>query len=272
MKRYFLEYCKDPLQRTFFTLGEFTHIGRMEGNNICLEDPEISRRHARVVLQGGDCVLYDLGSRNGTFVNGLKVRSRVLKHGDAICMGQTNLRFVEADELARTIAMENTREGLLMDFPQEAQDPLHLARTFLEPLPIGVALINPNMEVLYCNGALASFLARGVYRERGRLGHLLGCCNSQGGDSTCGASSQCLECPFLSAASRVFGERVPTVEVELHWQGDMMHSAAHFRFSLLPLPYLFQGEALAQLILEGMSPGGPVQKDRGGPDARYYSA
>lgn len=254
MKRFFLEYCKDPLQRTFFSVVEFTNIGRMEGNNICLEDPEISRRHARVVLQDGRCVLYDLGSRNGTCVNGLRVQGRVLKHGDVIRVGQTTLRFVESEELGRQIALEETVEGLVTDFDKEIQEQMDLAETLLEPLPIGVAIINDKMEVLYCNRSLAAFRARGVHQERGYLGKLLGCNALQGEKSTCGILPECASCPLCIAAARLFREKVPTSDMELDWQSNVPHSSDRICFSLLPLPYRLKGESLAQLIWERSAP------------------
>ena len=44
-------------------------IGREAGNDIVLEDPQVSRHHARLTLQGGGYVVEDLGSTNGSFIN-----------------------------------------------------------------------------------------------------------------------------------------------------------------------------------------------------------
>jgi hypothetical protein len=68
-------------------------IGRLPECNIVVEDSNVSRRHAEVRRDGPDVVVSDLGSTNGTRVNGAQVRSRRLSDGDEITVGRTNLRF-----------------------------------------------------------------------------------------------------------------------------------------------------------------------------------
>ena len=67
-------------------------LGREEGVDIALRDPEVSRQHARVSWQAGTYVLEDLGSTNGTFLNGMQIAGqRPLRPGDSIGLGQTIL-------------------------------------------------------------------------------------------------------------------------------------------------------------------------------------
>lgn len=69
-------------------------IGREEGVDVVLQDPEASRRHARISWQGRQFVIEDLGSTNGTFVNGVQVTSpQILSPGDGVGIGQTALVF-----------------------------------------------------------------------------------------------------------------------------------------------------------------------------------
>jgi len=69
-------------------------MGREEGIDIVLQDPESSRQHARVAWQGGQFIVEDLGSTNGTFVNGIQITApQVLNPGDSIGIGQTALVF-----------------------------------------------------------------------------------------------------------------------------------------------------------------------------------
>jgi len=68
-------------------------IGRMPECTVVLNDANVSRRHAEVKRQGSDVVVVDLQSTNGTRVNGLPIRERVLADGDDITVGTTILRF-----------------------------------------------------------------------------------------------------------------------------------------------------------------------------------
>ena len=70
-----------------------TLIGRSPTAHLSVPDDSISREHAVVLLEGDDYVLEDLQSTNGTRVNGKRIRSARLEHGDHIQIGQTQLRF-----------------------------------------------------------------------------------------------------------------------------------------------------------------------------------
>lgn len=71
-------------------------IGRAPDADIVLTDPLASRRHARLSSRGGRLVLSDLGSTNGTRVNGDQVREAVVGRGDQIEVGATRLEIVLA--------------------------------------------------------------------------------------------------------------------------------------------------------------------------------
>jgi hypothetical protein len=74
--------------------GHQAIIGREEGLEIVLQDPEASRRHARISRQAGQFFIEDLGSTNGTFVNGIQITApQRLNPGDSIGIGQTALVF-----------------------------------------------------------------------------------------------------------------------------------------------------------------------------------
>ncbi|MDI6829171.1 MAG: FHA domain-containing protein [Armatimonadota bacterium] len=71
-----------------------TTIGRDESNDIAFaQDPTTSRRHAKIEVENGTFKIIDLGSSNGTFVNGVKVTDQVLCPGDEIQIGSNRLRF-----------------------------------------------------------------------------------------------------------------------------------------------------------------------------------
>jgi hypothetical protein len=70
-----------------------TVIGRGDQANLRLPDVGISRRHARLDYDGNQVVLTDLGSTNGTMVNGQRVSAVALNPGDMIQLGTTTLTF-----------------------------------------------------------------------------------------------------------------------------------------------------------------------------------
>lgn len=68
-------------------------MGRLPECDVVLADPNVSRRHAEVRRLGDEVVVTDLGSTNGTRVNGVAVREQRLEPGDEISLGSTTLRF-----------------------------------------------------------------------------------------------------------------------------------------------------------------------------------
>ena len=77
-----------------YSLGEKTvAIGRMSDCEVVLADPRASRRHAEIQPVGHGFVISDLGSMNGTMVNGTPIREHPLSDGDEIRLGSTVLHF-----------------------------------------------------------------------------------------------------------------------------------------------------------------------------------
>jgi hypothetical protein len=71
-------------------------IGRLPECAVVLDDPNVSRRHAQVRREGDAVMVVDLGSTNGTRVNGVVVREHRLAPGDVVTVGGTALRFEHA--------------------------------------------------------------------------------------------------------------------------------------------------------------------------------
>ena len=69
--------------------GEGVLIGRNLKNGVCLTDLEASRKHCKITISNNSAQIVDLGSSNGTFVNGQPVTSSGIKIGDHISVGQT---------------------------------------------------------------------------------------------------------------------------------------------------------------------------------------
>jgi pSer/pThr/pTyr-binding forkhead associated (FHA) protein len=70
-------------------------IGRLPDNNIVIDNPAVSGRHARVYRDGSHYVLEDLKSTNGTFVNDKPIARHTLLEGDAILVGKHTLAFTQ---------------------------------------------------------------------------------------------------------------------------------------------------------------------------------
>lgn len=96
-------------------------IGRSNDNDIVFYDPKVSRNHARISKEGTNYVLTDLGSFNGTLVNGELVNSVELNHGDRIEIGSSMLLFQseETEIPSPRDKIEFTQEGEYGDWQQQ---------------------------------------------------------------------------------------------------------------------------------------------------------
>lgn len=86
-----LAATRDDLK--FLSLAPRTVIGRARGCGLVLDDPRVSRRHAALVVRRGELWIEDLGSTNGTSVDGEAVRVRPLAPGEEVRFGGEPVRF-----------------------------------------------------------------------------------------------------------------------------------------------------------------------------------
>ena len=68
-------------------------IGRATNNDIIIPEQTVSSKHATITIEKGSFFINDLGSTNGTFVNGSRISSKLLKSGDIIKLGAAHCRF-----------------------------------------------------------------------------------------------------------------------------------------------------------------------------------
>ncbi|NDJ52631.1 MAG: FHA domain-containing protein [Chloroflexi bacterium] len=94
-------------------------IGRAPTSTIVVDSPRASGKHARITREGDDFILEDLGSTNGTLLNGAKLTApQSLKAGDLITIGDETFRVQdEGTELARTERLSSS------DMPASASAP-----------------------------------------------------------------------------------------------------------------------------------------------------
>ncbi|MDM0074064.1 FHA domain-containing protein [Variovorax sp. J2P1-59] len=96
-------------------------VGRGPGNDVIVDSSQASRDHAVIDVEQAFVTITDLGSRNGTFVNEVRIESQVLVHGDAIRLGAYEMRFIATDqEFTQVEALRMlTMHGLLVNLDQE---------------------------------------------------------------------------------------------------------------------------------------------------------
>ncbi|MBL8740973.1 MAG: DUF4388 domain-containing protein [Myxococcales bacterium] len=94
-----LRFISGKYQGGEFPLGENKEIiiGRSSDLDMVLVEDMVSRRHARIACSEADITIEDLGSTNGTFVNGEKIRRANLKEGDRVLIGTSILKLVISD-------------------------------------------------------------------------------------------------------------------------------------------------------------------------------
>ena len=89
-------------------------IGRNKDNALHIDDPTVSGHHAQIVTVFDSSYIEDLGSTNGSFVNGKKIKTHTLHNGDIVTVGQYQLLF-QADT---TAAMNNANATMMMGVNQ----------------------------------------------------------------------------------------------------------------------------------------------------------
>jgi uncharacterized protein (TIGR02996 family) len=74
-------------------------LGRSPQCEVVVPDGAVTRQHAKIIKEGAQWSLYDMGGTNGTWLNGERIeRAAPLKHGDRVRVGQTEYEFTELDE------------------------------------------------------------------------------------------------------------------------------------------------------------------------------
>ncbi len=154
---------------TYSLVGDQLIIGRDSSSGVAINDAEVSRKHARLTFQGGKYVIEDLGSTNGTFVNGQRLVSAVvLKSGDVVSLGEQIVLMYEglsADPGATAISHKSPARAAPAPVPPPAPvqapppqqyysapaSPAAAKPTNLVPIFIGVGAL---LLVCLCVGAL----------------------------------------------------------------------------------------------------------------------
>jgi len=147
-------------------------IGRRHGNEIQLNDLTVSGRHALVTLSSGEGFIEDLGSTNGTLVNGNYVNKAMLAHGDVVQIGAHQLTYYRDDKVAYEPTMfiraelEKTQMMPAGKEPAEAPptkgQPMAAIRVLNGPLANTVMELRKPFNVIGFNGNKMALISRGL--------------------------------------------------------------------------------------------------------------
>jgi transcriptional regulator with GAF, ATPase, and Fis domain len=111
-----LEVISGPLKGEIFPLlVESISLGGALSNDICINDKLVSQQHCLIQKESGQYHLVDLASRNGTYLNELPVKHKLLEHGDRIFIGDSLLIFLsdEMDYALLASFYERVANGLI---------------------------------------------------------------------------------------------------------------------------------------------------------------
>lgn len=86
-------------------------IGRRPYNDVVIDNLAVSGEHAVIQMAGGSATLEDLGSTNGTYVNGKSVKQHALADEDVIEVGKYKLKFLDRDVLSTPVPLSVTPSG-----------------------------------------------------------------------------------------------------------------------------------------------------------------
>jgi hypothetical protein len=146
-------------------LGEFPldkdkiTVGRRATNDIHIDNLAVSGEHATIVTIGNDSFLEDLGSTNGTLVNGKSIKKHVLQHADVIEFGKYQLKYINesaiptglggSDDFEKTMIIRPMKAAALQDAAKpQAPTPPSPAAIPVPPIPAPESSIVGRVQVL----------------------------------------------------------------------------------------------------------------------------
>jgi hypothetical protein len=127
--------------RTFELKAEKTTVGRVSDNMFEIPEASVSSHHAEIHLRGNDVLIKDLGSTNGTFINGEKISEATLKSGQILRVGMVEMRLETGDPGAVAAAskkvqmLDQTRvipQGVKLDELEGSRTPLDFGKSGFE--------------------------------------------------------------------------------------------------------------------------------------------
>jgi pSer/pThr/pTyr-binding forkhead associated (FHA) protein len=119
MQAVLVMFRSDGERRSFSMARDMTVVGRREDCDLRIPLGEVSRKHCRILRDGDSLKLEDLGSSNGTFLNGQRVQEAMLSPGDTIQVGPVvfvlQIDGAPSDDELRPVTMEASDEPALLE-------------------------------------------------------------------------------------------------------------------------------------------------------------
>ncbi|MDP1545139.1 MAG: FHA domain-containing protein [Anaerolineales bacterium] len=144
---------------TFPLDGDQLLIGRDSSNAVSINDAEVSRKHSRLSFQGGKYVIEDLGSTNGTFVNGQRLAGPVvLKAGDVVSLGEQIVLMYDAVNMDAGATVAVSRKAVQAP-PMQASAPVYSQ----QPAPSYAAAASTPVASGKKNNMIPVFIGVGVF-------------------------------------------------------------------------------------------------------------
>lgn len=235
-------------------------IGRGSAAGLILDADSVSRKHARIERFGGGHKIVDMGSTNGTYVNGAKVKEQILKDGDRIGIGKALLKYIAGGNIEGAYHEEVQR---LMRF-----DPLtniFNKRHFDESLRLAVFTAAGASKAL----SLIVFDLDHFKKVNDTYGHMAG-------DAVlCGATAavQTILSP-TEVFGRVGGEEFALLCSDTELSGALQRAEA-VRRAVMREPYTFEDKRLPVTVSAGVAQLGAEEEAEGlfdRADAQLYAA
>jgi pSer/pThr/pTyr-binding forkhead associated (FHA) protein len=120
--------------KTYELKVERTTVGRVSDNAFEIPEASVSSHHAELILKGNEVLVRDLGSTNGTFINGERVTEAMLKPGQILRLGMIEMRLESGEQpaAAKKQMLDQTRvipQGVKLDDLTTTRAPLDLRNT-----------------------------------------------------------------------------------------------------------------------------------------------
>ncbi len=138
-------------------------IGREEGNQICIPDDQISRFHLRIKRRGKLLIVEDLDSRNGTFLNGDRIVNAVVRTGDKIHIGSTEIA-VFSTEAEISLDPANLNLHSKGEGPEITIQPSQAGDNDLELIPSARIPLHPDPSIVQ-----SARVRQAVYEAQGDM-------------------------------------------------------------------------------------------------------